>query len=1059
MDGMLLSKMMHMSLIGCYSMLVVMFVRLFLRKIGRKYCYYLWLIVFLNLCIPFSVFSSFSLIPEQLQNIEWESDEVSGEVANTSLDATGTEPGKVIVLSPNKLSIDNTEAQAAANTMQEKFMPQERISVPLNWQQIRPFAEKIWLLGILCFVLYSVGVARRLKRNILQAEAVCLDEQDRIWKVNGLVSPFLWGLLNPTIYLPSGLSGEEEKYIISHEKCHRKRKDYLIKIAVYAVTVLHWFNPSVWIAYSLFCKDMEISCDEAVLEKADENIRKAYAHSLLKYAAKQNRYVMTPITFGEPSVQSRITNVLKYRKKGILLSVFAVIISVLVALGLFMRPAKQVAEKDLSTYHHEIKMLEDEVADYEAGSEAASMENEEKAESEPEQFTVENNGGEVIRVGSDVFYMNGQKLYSDGRELYTTVTGDDGVEYIYRYHLDGSGFCQMMEGKLVGAGEDKEELYYLATGGDNKTQFNIFNTSFMDVHQVYDSEAEYLTVTEDWVYTYHKVKDCIYFDRAQLSQENVEKNVLGLSVWADEVTSFFVGDYIVFAAGRYEGSGGYFYGDFYSFNPETRELKQEHMTDSDEFFVVGDYIYFQSYGNQKKGGNDLYRAKLDLTGIELIGESMEFLQADTETGTLLVSKDGQLLRISPDGKDAKCLFDSKAAGVTLAEYDKLMFKEINIVGEDIYLKAERWGYQEGNGWRDSLIESMSFKIKADGSGFEVYNPEEASEETEETIGFMDNPIPGLPCENPKSAGWDLQNIRDVRLDFSALSPEPAAGTENNTYLLGKTEQYTLYGKGDYYHMLLEYNGLYAEIYYPFTSNYMIQPMLLEADLDSDGTNELAITYNIKHGTGYNVDTLFVADIRSDGQIYVYQFLDKDFVAQLMKHVSFSKSYTKTAEGMQALVDGKAVGYLMKEDETTVYKKVSAGSIVGFEFVENEIQTYADLEFYMDANMAAVPFGNYSDITATVLWDGDGNFKTQNFISRNRYMESLIRWELEKEYRTPNIIVKDITYDSAKMNAETLTVTAAILPEGADSYDYAECKLSRDERANGGWKLDELVLEK
>lgn len=108
-------------------------------------------------------------------------------------------------------------------------------------------------------------------------------------------------------------------------------------------------------------------------------------------------------------------------------------------------------------------------------------------------------------------------------------------------------------------------------------------------------------------------------------------------------------------------------------------------------------------------------------------------------------------------------------------------------------------------------------------------------------------------------------------------------------------------------MLLEYNGNYAEIQYPYTSNYMTPLNLLETDLDGDSIEELAIKFNIKHGTGVSIDTFLLADTGKDGELYVYQFLEEGFTAQLAEHLS----YEKTEKGIQALVDGKPAGYFME----------------------------------------------------------------------------------------------------------------------------------------------------
>lgn len=207
-------------------------------------------------------------------------------------------------------------------------------------------AEKIWLAGIFGLGIYSIAVSLKFQCQLKRTKKEFLDKQ-------------------------AGMEDEERNYVLCHEKYHRKRKDHLIKILLYGITVIYWYHPLVWISYRLCCKDMEISCDEAVLERADQRIRKAYARSLLKFAAKQNHYVFTPLTFGEPSVRSRIENVLKYRKKGIALSAVAVAATVLLGVGMMTQPKETVLEQKTSI---------------------------EPADSL--KLKVCNNGGEVIKVGS-----------------------------------------------------------------------------------------------------------------------------------------------------------------------------------------------------------------------------------------------------------------------------------------------------------------------------------------------------------------------------------------------------------------------------------------------------------------------------------------------------------------------------------------------------------------------------------------------------------------------------------------------------------------------------------
>ena len=161
--------------------------------------------------------------------------------------------------------------------------------------------------------------------------------------LEGLPGPFLWGVFRPVICLPAGLEEKERRYILEHEECHRKRRDPLVKCLILLVVSFHWFNPAAWIACVLCSRDMEIACDEVVLAAAGMTgrERKAYAASLLKYAARQNRYFFAPPAFGEPPVKSRIKNILRYRKRpGPWFSVAAAVLVLAAAAGLVLRPGE-----------------------------------------------------------------------------------------------------------------------------------------------------------------------------------------------------------------------------------------------------------------------------------------------------------------------------------------------------------------------------------------------------------------------------------------------------------------------------------------------------------------------------------------------------------------------------------------------------------------------------------------------------------------------------------------------------------------------------------------------
>jgi hypothetical protein len=162
---------------------------------------------------------------------------------------------------------------------------------------------------MLALFAYNLITYIRLKRRM----ATAVRFEGNVFEAEGIGSPFILGFFRPRIYLPFGLSGRERGYVLSHERYHLKKKDYWVKLLGMCVLVPHWFNPLVWVAFSLMCKDMEMRCDEQVLSSACECAAKDYSRSLLAFATP-GRPAAAPLAFGETGVRSRIKHVLRFRE-------------------------------------------------------------------------------------------------------------------------------------------------------------------------------------------------------------------------------------------------------------------------------------------------------------------------------------------------------------------------------------------------------------------------------------------------------------------------------------------------------------------------------------------------------------------------------------------------------------------------------------------------------------------------------------------------------------------------------------------------------------------------
>jgi len=296
----------NMSITASIVALAVMLARIPLRKAPKIFSYALWGVVMFRLIFPFSFESIFSLMPTPANIIP--PDIVSSQNLQSPAVQLADTPVSVTAYSAMPIIRHVSEANPVVTVIEA--------------------AGYVWLAGIIVLLAYAAYGYVSLKRRICFATLV----RDNIYETDRIKSPFVLGFIRPKIYFPSGIDPSRHDYILKHEQVHIQRYDYLIKPFAYIVFALHWFNPLMWIAYFLMSKDMEMSCDEAVLRRTDEDIRRDYSTSLLSLSIKRAG-LLNPIAsaFGESSVRERITNVLKFKKTANWVTVVSII-----AVGVFL---------------------------------------------------------------------------------------------------------------------------------------------------------------------------------------------------------------------------------------------------------------------------------------------------------------------------------------------------------------------------------------------------------------------------------------------------------------------------------------------------------------------------------------------------------------------------------------------------------------------------------------------------------------------------------------------------------------------------------------------------
>ena len=305
----------HMNMTASVAIAVVLLLRLLLRRAPKIFSYLLWIAVMFRLICPVAVENTFGL--PLAKNSSWQM--AWEQMQNTKkAEAQMQKTGQTSIQNGNLVSgisvSQNQEGQQTGSGQNEIISAgKSEVAAGNNgFNTAFRVAEGIWLGGVEILFFSTLLSYYRLKKKLRAAHQV----EERIYEMEGLPTPFVAGLRKSCIYLPTGLTGAEREYILAHENVHIKRFDYVFKMVGFFLVIVHWINPLVWISYFCMTKDMEMSCDEAVLRNLGTGIRKDYSTSLLHMALQQSGARMTTPAFGEGNVKSRIQNVLHYKNMG-----------------------------------------------------------------------------------------------------------------------------------------------------------------------------------------------------------------------------------------------------------------------------------------------------------------------------------------------------------------------------------------------------------------------------------------------------------------------------------------------------------------------------------------------------------------------------------------------------------------------------------------------------------------------------------------------------------------------------------------------------------------------
>ncbi len=416
-------KLLNMSITASWLIIAVIAFRVVLKKAPKYIRCLLWALVGLRLVLPFSIKSVLSLIPS--------SEPVSVDVIAPALNALSGMPPVVNT---------NTNTVIYGTPVIDTHNPASLLP------DIGTVIGCIWIAGVAAMLIYALVSYLLLARKTREA----VSYEKGIFLCDRIDSPFILGLFKPGIYLPCGIDDRDSEYVIAHERAHLRRRDHIWKPLGFAVLCVYWFNPVIWLAYILLCRDIELACDEKVIREMGMDIKKSYSEALINCSVSRRRISACPLAFGEVGVEKRVKTVLSYKKPAFWIIILAVVVSIVAAVCLLTDP-EQKEDSVEQTGYSDIEGVSIRISDIEASAPSPYIEIEWKNESGKdivygESFYVyrDDNGNWVdCNEMSDVFSLIGY-LLPDGK----TVTKRYSLSYmqmeesgLYRFdtdcHIDG----------------------------------------------------------------------------------------------------------------------------------------------------------------------------------------------------------------------------------------------------------------------------------------------------------------------------------------------------------------------------------------------------------------------------------------------------------------------------------------------------------------------------------------------------------------------------------------------------------------------------------------------
>ena len=309
------TKLLEISIQASFFILAVVLIRFCFKRLPKRYVCVLWALVAVRLILPFEITSPVSLVPDTSEALTW-----------TNAELTIPFTSEI----PERFPSQQLHPVPQNYLTQENPAPETNVRIPEKVSTTKTLTlsgllSVIWLLGMLVFLTYDLFSYLRLKLQLRAA----IHSQDNIWYCDRIPSPFVLGFVKPRIYVPFSVQKDHLPYIIAHERAHISHLDHLTKLLAALLLSVYWFNPFIWIAYLLYCRDLELACDERVIAKLGSAEKKPYSEALLICSVTNKALLQSPLSFSEVAIKDRIVNILKYKKPGFWGVVLAVIVCVI----------------------------------------------------------------------------------------------------------------------------------------------------------------------------------------------------------------------------------------------------------------------------------------------------------------------------------------------------------------------------------------------------------------------------------------------------------------------------------------------------------------------------------------------------------------------------------------------------------------------------------------------------------------------------------------------------------------------------------------------------------